>query len=201
MPTTVELQKYADLIVRTAVHIQPGQELWINAPIHVPELVRLIAKRAYEEGAKRVHVEWQDELLTKLTYQLAPDEAFEQYPAWRAQAVTELAQQGGAYLLIKSGDPELLKDVDPKRVADYSRVSSAALAKWREYMSSKRMTWSIVAAPSDNWAKLVFPDLDAEAAVEALWQAIFRAVRAFIWRIPSRRGRSTTTPCSPSAPT
>lgn len=180
MPTTVELQKYADLIVRTAVHIQPGQELWINAPIHVPELVRLIAKRAYEEGAKRVHVEWQDELLTKLTYQLAPDEAFEQYPAWRAQAVTELAQQGGAYLLIKSGDPELLKDVDPKRVADYSRVSSAALAKWREYMSSKRMTWSIVAAPSDNWAKLVFPELDAKAAVEALWQAIFRAVRVHL---------------------
>lgn len=177
MPSMKELEKYADLIVRTAVHITQGQELWINAPIHVPELVRMIVKRAYEEGAKQVYVEWRDEHVTKLTYLLAPDEAFEQYPAWRAKAVTEIAEQGGAYLLIKSDDPELLKGVDPKRIADYSRVSSAALAKWREYMSSKRVTWSIVAAPSDNWAKLVFPELDAPAAVEALWQAIFRAVR------------------------
>ncbi|EFM10698.1 peptidase M29 aminopeptidase II [Paenibacillus curdlanolyticus YK9] len=177
MPTTADLEKYADLIVRTAVHIQRGQVLWINAPIHTPDLVRLIVKRAYEEGAKRVHVEWQDEQLTKLTYGLAPDEAFEQYPAWRAQAMNELAEQGGAYLFIKSDDPELLKDINPKRLSDYSRVSSAALATFRKYMSSKRMTWSIVAAPSDNWAKLVFPALDTHAAVEALWEAIFRAVR------------------------
>ncbi|MFC5530517.1 aminopeptidase [Cohnella yongneupensis] len=177
MPSTIDLTKYADLIVRTAIHIQPGQELWINAPIHIPELVRMIVKRAYEEGAKKVHVEWRDESLTKLTYGLAPDEAFEQYPTWRAQAMTELAEQGGAYLLINSDDPELLKDIDPKRVANYSRVSSAALATFRKYMSSKRMTWSIAAAPSDGWAKLVFPELDTHAAVEALWEAIFRAVR------------------------
>lgn len=177
MPSIADLQKYADLIVRTAVHIQRGQELWINAPIHISELVRLIVKRAYEEGAKKVHVEWRDEQLTKLTYELAPDEAFDDYPAWRAQAMTALAEQGGAYLLIHSDDPELLKEVDPKRISNYSRVSSAALTTFRKYMSSKRMTWSIVAAPSDIWAKLVFPELDTGSAVEALWEAIFRIVR------------------------
>ncbi|RUS42424.1 aminopeptidase [Cohnella sp. AR92] len=177
MPTTVDLEKYADLIVRTAVQIQQGQTLWVNAPIHIPELVRLVVKRAYEVGAKQVHVEWRDEEITKLTYSLAPDEAFQEYPAWRAQAMTELAENGDAYLLIKSDDPEMLKGIDPKRISDYSRVSSAALSTWRKYMSSKRVTWSIVAAPSANWAKLVFPDLDSDAAVEALWEAIFRAVR------------------------
>ncbi|MBB6635744.1 aminopeptidase [Cohnella thailandensis] len=177
MPTTTELEKYADLIVRTAVNIQKGQDLWINAPIHQPELARLVVKRAYEVGAKNVHVEWRDEHISKLTYGLAPDEAFESYPAWRVQAMDELAEKGGAYLLIKSDDPELLKGINPKRIADYSRVSSAALVNWRNYTSSKRVSWSIAAAPSDNWAKLVFPELDTEAAVEALWQAIFRAVR------------------------
>ncbi|THF77538.1 aminopeptidase [Cohnella fermenti] len=177
MPTIAQLEKYADLIVRTAVNIQKGQELWINAPIHLPELTRLVVKRAYEVGAKSVHVEWRDEQISKLTYSLAPDEAFETYPAWRVQGMSELAENGGAYLLIKSDDPDLLKGIDPKRIADYSRVSSAALAGWRKYTASKRVTWSIVAAPSDNWAKLVFPELDTAAAVEALWQAIFAAVR------------------------
>ncbi|MHA7965538.1 aminopeptidase [Paenibacillus sp. CAU 1782] len=177
MPATADLEKYADLVVRTAVNIQPGQELWVNAPIHIPELVRLIVKRAYEVGAKHVHVEWRDEEVTKLMYNLAPDEAFQEYPSWRVQGMNEIAERGGAYLLIKSDDPELLKGVDPKRIADYSRISSAALVNWRKYTSSKRVSWSIVAAPSDNWAKLVFPELETADAVEALWEAIFKAVR------------------------
>jgi len=177
MPTALEIDKYADLIVRTAIRVQPGQELWINAPIHEPELVRGVVRRAYGEGAKRVHVEWRDEQVTKLGYLLAPDEAFEEYPAWRAQAVTRLAEQGGAYLFIESDDPELLKEANPKRISDYAKVSSAALASWRKYMSSKRMSWSIVAVPSEGWAKRVFPELDVPEAVEALWQAILSSVR------------------------
>jgi len=177
LPTVTELTKYADLIVRTAVHIAPGQTLWINAPIHVPELVRLVVKRAYEVGAKQVHVEWRDEEVTKLHYSLAPDAAFEQYPAWRAQAMTDLAEAGDAYLLIHSEDPELLKGVDPGRIANYSRISSAALSTFRSYMSSKRMTWSIVAVPSEGWARLVYPQLESNEAVETLWEAILRIVR------------------------
>lgn len=177
MPKSRDLEKYAELAVKTAVHIQPGQSLWINAPIHVPELVRLIVKKAYEAGAKNVHIEWQDEICTQLKYKHAPDEAFEEYPMWRAQAVTEFSEKGGAFLFIDSDDPELLKGIDPKRIQTFSKAAGTALAKWREYMSAKKMTWSIIAAPSANWAKLVFPKLEADEAVEALWDAIFKAVR------------------------
>lgn len=171
------LEKYAELAVHVAVHIQPGQSLWISAPIHVPEFVRMITKQAYQAGAKLVHIEWQDEISTQLKYHLAPDEAFQEYPVWRAKWVQEFAENDGAFLFIESANPELLKGVDPKRISAHSKAASAALSKWREYMSASKMTWSIIGVPSEAWAKLVFPDLAPEAAVEELWEAIFQTAR------------------------
>ncbi|WP_068775940.1 aminopeptidase [Paenibacillus sp. FJAT-26967] len=172
------LDKYADLAVKVAVNLQPGQDLWINAPIHMPEFVRLITRKAYEAGAKHVHIEWQDEICTRIKYEHAPEEAFEEYPAWRVKALEDNAENGGAYLFIESGNPELLKDVDGKRVAAFSKSAGTALAKWRTYMTSYKMTWSIIAAPSAEWAKKVFPGVSEEEAIRALWEAIFKATRA-----------------------
>ena len=42
---------------------------------------------------------------------------------------------------------------------------------------ANKSQWSIVAAPNPTWAKKVFPNLEDEAAVEALWDAILSASR------------------------
>ncbi|MGG1554844.1 aminopeptidase [Paenibacillus ferrarius] len=171
------LDKYAELTVKVALNIQPGQTLWIHAPIEHPAFVRSITRKAYEAGAKHVHIEWQDEICTQIRYTLAPDEAFNEYPTWRAQGLTELAETGGAYLWINADNPELLKDVDPARIAANSKAAGPLLVKWRESMSTYDMTWSIIAAPSPAWAAKVFPNLAEDDAVRALWDAIFKATR------------------------
>jgi aminopeptidase len=172
-----KLEQYADITVRVGLNLQPGQSLWVNAPIDSPQLVRHITRKAYEAGAKEVHIEWYDDTITQLKYKMAPDEAFEIYPSWRVQAMEELADNGGAYLLIDSRDPELLKEADTKRIAAASKASGLALANWREYMMSDKFTWTIIGAASRSWAKKVFPDKDEPQAVEALWEAIFQAAR------------------------
>ncbi|MFD0698732.1 aminopeptidase [Paenibacillus sp. GCM10027628] len=177
MTFETNLEKYAELTVRVGLNIQPGQTLWINAPMHAPQLVRFIVKKAYEVGAKHVHIEWQDDICTQIKYKYAPEEAFHEYPNWRAQAMDELAANNGAYLLIEAADPELLKDVDTKRISAFSKAAGPKLVKWRESMSAYKMTWSIIAAPSPAWAKKVFPHLEEGEAINALWDAIFKATR------------------------
>lgn len=169
------LEKYAELTVRVGLNIQSGQTLWINAPIHHPAFVRLIVRKAYEAGARHVHIEWQDEICTQIKYTYAPEEAFHEYPTWRAEALGELADNNGAYLWIDADNPELLKDIDPARISANAKAAGPKLVKWRESMSSYKMTWSIIAAPSSAWAKKVFPQLAEEAAISALWDAIFQA--------------------------
>ncbi len=172
-----KLEQYAELAVRVGVNVQAGQKLIINAPLHAAEFVRLITRKAYEAGALLVKVNWGDDEITRLRYALAPDESFDIGPKWYAAEMEELAENQGAVLHIVSDDPDLLKGIDSKRIAASQKASSTVLSKYREYVQSDKMSWSIVAVPSAPWAAKVFPELPAEEQISHMWEYIFKAVR------------------------
>lgn len=172
-----KLEQYAELAVRVGVNVQAGQKLIINAPIHAVDFVRLVTRKAYEAGALLVKVNWGDDQVTRMRYELAPDESFDIGPKWYAAEMEELAENQGAVLHVVSDDPDLLKGIDSKRIAASQKASSIVLSKYREYVQSDKMSWSIVAVPSESWAAKVFPELPAEEQVNSMWDYIFKAVR------------------------
>ncbi len=171
------LNKYAELSVRVGVNLQKGQTLVINSPIECAEFTRIVAKEAYKVGAKEVHVEWSDEELTLIKFMNAPEEAFKEFTKWKAEGYEDLAKNGAAFLSISASNPELLKDVDPKRIAESNKTRSIALKKYREYIMNSTVSWSIVSIPTKAWSKKVFPNLSDENAIEKLWENIFKIVR------------------------
>lgn len=171
------LKKYAELAVKVGVNIQKGQTLVINSPIECAEFARLLSKEAYNAGAKEVHVEWSDEELALIKFMNAPEEAFKEFPRWKAEGYEALAKNGAAFLSISASNPELLRDVDPKRISDANKTRSIALKKYREYIMNSTVAWSIVSIPTVGWAKKVFPNLSEEDAVAKLWENIFKIVR------------------------
>lgn len=172
-----KLEKYAELGVKIGVNIQPGQTLVVSAPITTADFVRIIAKKAYEAGAKNVHVEWNDEELTRIKFEKAPDEAFKEFPMWKAKGYEEMAEDGAAFLSIISSNPDLLKGIDPLRIATANKTGSKALEKYKNYIMSDKVSWSILAVPSKEWAKKVFPNVEESEQVNKLWEAIFTATR------------------------
>lgn len=177
MVEQTKLEKYAELAVKVGINVQPGQTLVVRAPIFALEFIRLVAKKAYEHGAKHVHVDWSDEELTKTKFQLAPEEAFHEYPEWIAKGYEQLAEKGAAFLSVTGVNPDLLKGINPDRIANANRASGKALQGFRSYVTADKISWSIVAVPSEGWAKKVFPDETPNRAVEKLWEAIFKATR------------------------
>ncbi|TLS36979.1 aminopeptidase [Pseudalkalibacillus caeni] len=172
------LEKYADLGVRVGVNIQKDQTLVVNAPLAAAELVRLVAKKAYEAGAKNVHVEWHDDDLTRIKFDMAPDEAFKDFPMWKAKGYEEMAENGAAFMSIVASNPDLLKGVDPERIAEANKTGGKAMGKYREYAQADKISWTVLAAPSKEWAAKVFPDANEEEQMSKLWDAIFKATRA-----------------------
>lgn len=171
------LEKYAEIAVRIGVNLQKGQTLIINATIDSAELVRLIVRKAYEAGARNVVVNWSDDVVTRTKYDLAPDEIFSEYPKWRAKEIEDYAEQGAAFMSILSSSPDLLKGVNPDRIANYQKASGKALKKYRQYIQSDKVSWTVIAAASESWARKVFPHDDANSAVFKLWDAIFTTTR------------------------
>ena len=172
------LDNYASLIVGAGVNIGEGQLLVITSPIECSDFARRIAKKAYECGARDVVMNWRDELFSKIRYQGAPEEVFGEFPAWQKEYYKFYTDQGAAFISIAANDPELLKDVDPKRIAMVQKTNSIALAEHRDKLMSNENAWCVVSVPTVAWAKKVFPEYSEEQAVDALWGAILNSVRA-----------------------
>lgn len=170
-------EKYADLVLQKGVHIQKNQTLVINGPIEGADFVRLVAKRAYELGAKNVHINWADDYLTHLKYKHAADEVIESFPAWKVAQQEGFAEEGAAFLSIHATDPDLLTDIDPKRVAAANKAAGIALKNFRTYTMNDIVTWSVISIPTTKWAEKIFPDKAGDVAVAALWQTIFKMAR------------------------
>jgi aminopeptidase len=171
------LEKYAELVVRVGLNVQPGQVLMIESPLETAELTRLIVKQAYRIGAKYVQVNWDDEQITRTRFEYAPDDSFTYYPQWTAQMMEQLAEAGGALLNIKVPDPELFNGIDSWKVSAATKTSAVSRQKFSAYVRNSTFSWCLVKAPTRAWAAKVFSELPEEDRMEAMWEAIFRMNR------------------------
>lgn len=171
------IDKFAELAVKTGINVQSGETLLIRADVESKDFARRCVKEAYKAGAKHVYVEYSDETVSRETYLSAPDEAFDEYPEWQSSKYTQIAKEGGSFLNIISANPDLLKGVDSDRISRFQKVSGQYLKEWRSYTLTDRAKWSIVAVPSEAWAKIVYPDMDLDSAMEKLWVSILDCSR------------------------
>ncbi len=170
-----KLAQYAELTVRVGVNVQPGQELLIATTTDTVEFTRLVVEKAYEAGAKQVHVAFTDPSVIRTHYELAPDAAFHEFPDWVVKQRDAIIDHKGAFLWIDAEAPDLLTGIPAKRLSDAQKSAGKALERYRQAVGSDKIAWSIVAIPSEKWAQKVFPDEENQMA--ALWQAIFQTVR------------------------
>lgn len=172
-----KMEQYAELTVYVGLNVQKDQHVLINTTTDTIEFTRMVVKKAYEAGAKNVHVNYSDPVQTRTHYEMAPDEAFTEYPEWSVVQRDEIIEKGGSFLWIDAEDPDLLTGIPAKRLSSSQKAAGKALARYRQAVGSDKVAWSIVAIPSEKWAAKVFPDLEPEQQIEALWEAIFKTVR------------------------
>jgi aminopeptidase len=91
------LDKYAEVAVKVALNVQPGQRVLIGRPSHgvygipieLAPLVRLITAKSYDAGARLVDVIWNDDELRRIRFEHADPETIEEFPTWRSAAAIE----------------------------------------------------------------------------------------------------------------
>lgn len=170
------LEKYAKLAVVMGVNIQKGQTLIVNTSVNAVEFTHEVVKAAYEAGAKEVIVNYGDDTLSKYHYQYQDHETLSKIHNWEVESKLDYLKEGAAMLKIYCDIPGLMKDVDANKVNAAMQARSQALKEVNRYTMANRVPWSIVAVPNIEWAKQVFPDKNEEEALDALWDAILKAV-------------------------
>src|SRR5699024_1039344 len=163
---TETLERYAELVLKMGINLQKNQALMINAPLEGAEFTKIVARKAYELGAKNVHINWSDDELTRLKFEHAPDEELGDFPEWRVQLHNHFAKDGAALLSISATNPDLLKEIDPARVARANKASGQALTEFQKYVMNDKITWSVISIPTGDWAQKIFPDRSREEAIQ-----------------------------------
>jgi aminopeptidase len=177
MPDSFEqdLQKYAEIIIRVGLNLQPGQRLVIQAPVEALPLARLVTARAYQAGARYVDTIYEDDQATLARFRFAPRDSFTEDRVWLGRMLDEHGRTGNAYLRIYAEDPDLLKGQDPELVSQYKRTILKNRKAFSDQISHNAVNWCLVSAPLAGWAAKVFPDLTPVDREKRLWQSIFEA--------------------------
>lgn len=171
------LQRYAHLIAKTGVNVQPGQEVVVRAGLDQPEFVQMVVEECYKLGASLVTVDWEYQPLAKTRYRYAKTNVLAKVEEWELAKIKHRVETLPAMIYLESEDPDGLAGMNQKKFAAVQQKRYPILKPFRDEMENKYQ-WCIAAVPGKKWAKKVFPELRVSAAVEKLWEMILMTSRA-----------------------
>jgi aminopeptidase len=169
------LTRFADLVVSFAANVQPGQVVAIGSEIGKEPLTRALADSAYRHGAKYVDVSYFDLHVKRARLLHADEQTLDFVPPWLGERVLALGDLHAARIgLTGPAAPGLLDDIDPARAG---RDQMPALKEGGKVVNDRTTNWAAVPCPTREWAQLVHPDLDPDAAWAALGEQILHVCR------------------------
>jgi aminopeptidase len=169
------LSRLADLAVGFSANVQPGQIVSVEVESGMEPIVRAVAERAYERGAKYVDPVYFDPYVKRARLVHAAEDTLEFVPEWYGRRMLALGDAHAARIIfVPRVSPGILDGVDPKRAG---RDQLPDLKERLEIINKRLVNWSILPYPTPSWAELVHPDLDPEGAMAKLTEELMHVCR------------------------
>lgn len=170
------LKKYAELIVKCGLNVKKGQEVNITCGLDQPEFVALVVEECYKSGASKVRVDWTYMPVSKLNYDYRTLESLSEVTEEEKARLQHRVDKLPCRLWLDSDDPDGLNGTDSEKIAKANMARFPIIKPYRDAVENKEQ-WCIAAVPGTEWAKKIFPDLEADVAVEKLWENILDCSR------------------------
>jgi aminopeptidase len=169
------LERFAELVVKTAANLQTGQVLAIGSEIGKEAVTRAIAAAGYKHGARYVDVAYFDLHVKRARLLYASEETLDYVPPFLGERILALGELRAARVgLTGPAHPGLLSDLDPMRVG---RDQLPAVRETGKVVNERTTNWTAVPCPTRPWAELVHPELDPDDAWVKLCEEILHVCR------------------------
>ena len=172
-----KLAKYAELLIGLGVNLQKGQYLLLDIDAENYPLARALSHEAFQRGAKDVIIHWAEPYVDRERALSDTQEDFSAVAPWETESYAAYIQQGACSLRILPAYPTLFEGADPQRVANVQQHGNNTRNILRKGTAENGMHWCISTAPSENWAKFLFPALNVSDGVAKLWDVLFNVCR------------------------
>ena len=186
MDAEERLNKYAQLVVEAGVQLRKGQTLLVNTEVANAPLAEAVAAHAYRVGAGYVDVVYSDAHVRRALVADGPDEAIGATPPWMVRRLEDAIEQEAAIASIAgASNAALFAGLDPVKLGRARHLEIDRI--WMEAVNDRKVSWTIVAYPTEEWAIEALGEPD----VERLWEAVAHTLRldepdpAAAWRARS----------------
>lgn len=164
-------EKYADLIIRAGLNVQKDQIVVIRCSVEMSDFVKLVAKAAFNVGAKDVVVRYSDDEINRMRYQTQNRMPYD----YEAEFLNETALKGACFLSLVGEDPDAMKGIDPSLLSKFSKELRLKTQPYRDKLDYLKSSWCVASVPTMAWAKKVYPN--SKTPLSDLWDAVLQVSR------------------------
>jgi aminopeptidase len=177
--------KYAEIIVKVGLALKERQCLLIATGADTFWFARIIAKCAYQEGAKFVDIRVADNELLRHRVEYGPEDALDYVPSTAVvEGNMQIAEDWARIRIDSTEELDVLKGVDPAKLGRITKAQRSALELVRDKMMRHKHQWLVICAPGPRWAAKIFggpevgvdPKLDQERT-DKLWVQMVKILR------------------------
>jgi len=169
------VQPLAELVVRFGANVQPGQVVALSSEPGKEALARAVAEEAYRAGALFVDLSVFDIHLKRARVLHADPDTLSFVPPWYGERLLALGEMRGARIhLAGPVAPHIMEGVDPALAA---RDMLPRVKESGQIVNDRTTNWTIAPCPTEDWAELVYPELEGEVALARLWDHTARVLR------------------------
>jgi aminopeptidase len=169
-------EKYADVILRCGVNIQPGQPVVIRTEIGQREFAAVLTRRAYQLGAGFVHVVYRDPRNERSRMDHGREDFLDYVPSFVQPTFKAYLDENWASIsLLGSEDPDVFEGVDSAKLGRAQKAASIAAQEWLTRASANHIAWNVCLYPTARWAAKVLEG--EEKWEERIWKDLAPILR------------------------
>ena len=199
MTKDMMIKKYAKVLVTLGIAVQPGETLILELDPEQYELSREITREALLAGAKDVMVYYRDPYVDKYRAQYGDRQTVGEVLPWMLDSMNVYLDAGACSLKLSSPRPYLYEDVSDtvaKTIADFTNTLRNTI---RSHWGTHGPRWCIACVPNPDWAKMLFPEMEEEAALEKLWEVLMELCFVREDNVPVEDWRNYSRRCAKNA--
>ena len=170
------MKKYAQAVVELGVNVKEGQYVVINSSIRQSKFVHCLVEECYKRKARFVKVEYSDDEVSKLTYKNVEEKTYIENTKQNLYRLRNYTKILPVQIYVEDSDPDVFKGIDISKAMKARIKTYPKVKKYRDMMENKYQ-WVIVAMPSKEWARKVFPNDTPSVAFKKLEDAILKTTR------------------------
>ncbi len=169
-------KKYAKVAVKIGINLKKGQDVVIRISTRQSEFASFLVNECYNAKANKVTVEWFNENIDRIRYDRENIDSLSEVRDWEKAKAKYNADTLPCYIYVDDENPYAYEGLDMDKLTSVMQTRRKVLKEFRDLEDNKNQ-WLIIAVPSIEWAKIVFPNEKPREALKKLWEVIIKVTR------------------------